>query len=288
MSFNENEGTYVYQGNSLIVPEDTPDSLIGQGTARELVDAAFGAFLENADDFSVPALDGEGGGALKDAVFKGGVIRALTLGEGEIPAGWKALPLRQVLNIITGGTFAECTGASGRILRSFHLSQWRRDSRFCGRCGAENRNADSGELARQCTACGRLEYPRISPAVITVITNDSGEALLAHNKNFVPGIYSLVAGFAEAGESLEAAVAREIKEEVNIEVKDIRYIRSQPWPFPNSLMLGFSARYSGGEVRPDGIEIEDAKWFSRDAMPDLPGSSSVSRYLIDLWREKKL
>jgi NAD+ diphosphatase len=96
-------------------------------------------------------------------------------------------------------------------------------------------------------------------------------------------MYSLIAGFTEAGESLESTVAREVREEVNIEVKDIRYIVSQPWPFPHSLMLGFTARRASGELRPDGIEIEDAQWFSRDKLPLIPGHGSVSRFLIDRW-----
>jgi len=124
--------------------------------------------------------------------------------------------------------------------------------------------------------------------VITIVINDKDEALLAHNKKFTSGVYSLIAGFNEAGESLEATVAREIKEEVNIDVKDIRYIRSQPWPFPNSLMLGFSARHKTGEIRPDGVEIEDAQWFPKDRLPGLPGFGSVSRYLIGLWLDGKL
>jgi NAD+ diphosphatase len=196
--------------------------------------------------------------------------------------------MRQALNVMTGGDVAAGRGMVGRILRSYHVSLWRGESRFCGSCGAANRDADTGELARQCPACGRIEFPRISPAVIFIITNNRGEALLAHNKKFVPGVYSLIAGFNEAGESLEDTIAREAKEEVNLEVTDIRYIRSQPWPFPNSLMLGFSARYKAGQLRPDGTEIEDAQWFSRDALPTLPGSASVSRYLIELWREGKL
>jgi NAD+ diphosphatase len=96
-------------------------------------------------------------------------------------------------------------------------------------------------------------------------------------------VYSLIAGFNEAGESLEATVAREIREEVGLEVRDIRYIASQPWPFPNSLMLGFTARYASGELRPDGLEIEDARWFGRDNLPLLPGFGSVSRSLIEGW-----
>jgi len=163
----------------------------------------------------------------------------------------------------------------------------RQESRFCGSCGARNTWA-SDELARLCPACGRLEYPRIAPAVITFITNDEDKALLAHNSKFTPGIYSLIAGFAEPGENLETAVAREIREEVNIEVRDIRYRLSQPWPFPNSLMAGFSARYASGTIRPDGVEIEDAQWFSRDNLPMLPSHGSVSRCLIEQWMNRTL
>jgi NAD+ diphosphatase len=174
------------------------------------------------------------------------------------------------------------------MLRAFHIAQWRRESRFCGSCGASNRDADTGELARLCPACGRLEFPRISPAVITIIVNGEGKALLAHNKKFVPGVYSLIAGFNEAGESLEETVARETGEEVNIEIRDIRYVASQPWPFPNSLMLGFTARYASGEIKPDGVEIGDARWFSREELPALPGPGSVSRYLIKRWIDGNL
>jgi len=271
----QSNGAYVYQGNFLIVPEDTPDALIHEEIPLELIERDFAAFT-GKDHFIVPSLDGQAG------------ICSFVIPEGELPAGWKSIPIRQALNIMTGGRPACGQGPVGRILRSYHISQWRKDSLFCGSCGAANMDADSGILAKQCSACGRLEFPRIAPAVITIITNDKGEAALAHNKNFTSNFYSLIAGFNEAGESLEETVAREIKEEINIDVKDIRYILSQPWPFPGSLMLGFSARYNGGEIKPDGIEIDDARWFSREALPNLPGSASVSRFLIDLWVTGKL
>ena len=276
MNFEHNSGAYVYQGNSLIVPQDTPDSRIQDEISRELIDAAFDGFFRDMDTFAVPSVDGSGD------------IVGITVPEGGLPPGWKAIPLRQAVNTITGGVMADGVGPVGRILRSYHIGLWRRESRFCGSCGGANQDADTGELARQCTICGRLEFPRIAPAVITIITNDREEALLAHNKKFAAGVYSLIAGFNEAGESLEATVAREIREEVSIEVKDIRYIRSQPWPFPNSLMLGFTARHCGGELKADGVEIEDARWFTRDKLPNLPGNGSVSRYLINLWLEGKL
>ena len=270
------DNLFVYQGATLLVPLNTPDASLHEGVNRELFSAAFGDFCNNTDSFTIPSINNSG------------EIHSVVVPEGELPPLWQAIPMRQAVNTIACGAMADGAGPAGRLLRSYHISLWRKESRFCGSCGAPNRDADSGELARQCSACGRLEYPRISPAVIIIITNDKDDALLAHNKKFVPSIYSLIAGFNEAGESLEATVAREIKEEVNLEVTDIRYIRSQPWPFPNSLMLGFSARYKGGELRPDGEEIEDARWFSRENLPNLPGSASVSRYLINLWLEGKL
>ena len=268
-------GAYIYQGNSIVVPQETPDSLLHQEINRGLVAEAFSG-IKGIDTFTVASLDGQGD------------IHSVNIPEGELPLGWKAIPLRPALSIITGGTLAEGNGPAGRILRSYHVCQWRKDSRFCGTCGGPNRDAASGDLARQCPSCGRTEFPRISPAVIFIVINGNGDALLAHNKNFLSGIYSVIAGFNEAGESLEETIVREAKEEVNLEVDDIRYVRSQPWPFPNSLMIGFSARSSGGEPKPDGKEIEDARWFSRDQLPELPGSASVSRYLINLWLEGKL
>jgi NAD+ diphosphatase len=197
--------------------------------------------------------------------------------------GWKILEIRTILPAIFTRSLS---GALGRLLRAWHLFQWRRDSRYCGSCGRENEDAPD-ETARRCPVCGRREYPRISPAMIVLVTNSAGEALLAHNRNFRNGVYSLLAGFVEAGEDLESAVIREVREEVNIEIDNIRYIASQPWPFPNSLMIGFTARYKSGELKPDGIEIEDARWFSREDLPALPGNGSVSRYLIGKWQNRE-
>jgi NAD+ diphosphatase len=268
-------GVYVFQGNTLVVPSDTSDSLL---QAEIPVQKAGELAAVESDRFEIPRADGSG------------TIQGLSVaGSAVLPAGWKAAPMRQAVNLMTsGGSMADGFGPVGRLLRAFHIAQWRKESAFCGTCGSPNRDADTGELARKCPACGRLEFPRISPAVITIIINDKGEALLAHNKKFANRVYSLIAGFNEAGESLEATVAREIREEVGLEVKDIRYIRSQPWPFPNSLMLGFAARHAGGEIKPDGIEIEDARWFTREALPELPGNGSVARSLIGQWLEGKL
>ena len=267
---------FIFKGDSIVIPEETPESMFHEEISVNLIESAF-PDAKNLDSFTFPSLeDGRG------------YVSFISLNDVELPKGWKAVPVRMALLAITGGTMALGSGITGRILRSYHLSLWRKESRFCGGCGAPNKDADTGELARQCTKCGRIEYPRISPAVIVLVTNDKGEALLAHNSKFASGMYSLLAGFTETGESLEETIKREIKEEVNINVKDIRYLCSQPWPFPNSLMLGFTARYDGGELRPDGVEIEDVRWFSRDSLPGLPGSASISRHIINLWLNDKL
>jgi NAD+ diphosphatase len=199
-----------------------------------------------------------------------------------VPGGWRQVGARAALLAAAAET-APGSFFAARLFRACHIANWRTESAFCGRCGAPNTDAPD-ELARLCPSCGRREYPRISPAVIVLITDDRDRALLAHNVKFHTTMHSLIAGFVEAGERLEAAVAREVREEVGIEVTDIRYVASQPWPFPDSLMLGFRARHAGGEIRPDGIEISEAAWYSRDALPDIPAPGSVARALIDIWR----
>jgi NAD+ diphosphatase len=270
---------FIFQENSLLTPENMPDSLIHNLVDPRKLAELLGQFGDKADSFSVPSLDGSE------------AINVIMLNSPETPAGWKQITVRQALSLLAQGAAAQGAVAegeeTGKLLRAFHIAQWRRESRFCGCCGSKNIDADT-ELARLCPSCGHLEFPRIAPAVITIIINDKDEALLAHNKKFTSGMYSLIAGFNEAGESLEETVAREIMEEVSLEVKDIRYIKSQPWPFPHSLMTGFFARYAGGTIKPDGIEIEDAQWFSRDKLPPLPGHGSVSRYLIELWLNREI
>lgn len=163
--------------------------------------------------------------------------------------------------------------------RARQMLYWEQENKFCGYCGSKTIISTS-ETAKVCTECKAHYFPRITPAVITLVTRGD-KILLAHNKKFREGLYSLVAGFVEAGESLEEAVEREIHEEVNICVKNIKYFSSQSWPFPNSLMIGFTAEYCSGEIEPDGFEIIDANWFSRDNLPSLPSPASISRKLID-------
>ncbi len=163
--------------------------------------------------------------------------------------------------------------------RAFQITDWDRTHQFCGRCGTPLR-ARSTERAKECPQCGLLQFPRLAPAIIVLVERES-ELLLARSRHFMPGMYSVLAGFVEPGESLEEAVAREVKEEVGIEVKDIRYFGSQPWPFPHSLMIGFTATYAGGEIATDDTEIEDAGWYPADHLPRIPGKISIARKLID-------
>lgn len=169
--------------------------------------------------------------------------------------------------------------------RAFQLLGWDRDHRFCGRCGAPT-VLRAAEHARACTACDTLFFPRLNPAVIVRVERGD-QLLLARSPHFRTGMYSVIAGFVEPGESLEQAVAREVREEVGVAVTDIRYFGSQPWPFPNSLMIGFTAQHAGGDIRIDPTEIEDAGWFGAATMPSGPGPLSIARWLLDDFAERQ-
>ena len=182
--------------------------------------------------------------------------------------------LRDLFGTISDDLFS-LAGKSRQIL-SWHL-----ENMFCGKCGTamiENTN----ELAKQCTACHHIAYPRISPVVIMTIERDN-EILLGRSAHFPKGMYSPLAGFVEAGETLEEAVMREVAEEASIKVSGIRYVTNQPWPFPHSLMIGFRTKYESGDIIIDTNELEDARWFHVDDLPALPSQISISRYLIELF-----
>lgn len=159
--------------------------------------------------------------------------------------------------------------------------EWATTHRFCGRCATPTERV-AGERCMRCPDCGLMAYPRIAPAVI-VLVRRGPEALLARGARFPLPFFSTLAGFVEIGETLEQTVAREIREEVGIEVGEVRYFGSQPWPFPHSLMVGFTATWAGGELRPDEQEILEARWFSADALPPVPPRLSIARRLIDAW-----
>jgi NAD+ diphosphatase len=169
------------------------------------------------------------------------------------------------------------------------LSLWKGRHRFCGVCGAPNVPARAGHVMR-CSreGCGSENFPRLDPAIIVLVSDAGGErALLGRQASWPPGRYSTIAGFVEPGESLEDAVAREVEEETGVQVTDVRYESSQPWPFPSSLMLGFRAVARTHEITLRDGELEDARWFSRADVaaghPALPPAGSISARLIDGW-----
>jgi NAD+ diphosphatase len=169
--------------------------------------------------------------------------------------------------------------------RALHIALWSKKNKYCGVCGSPTQK-DALERARKCTSCGNMIYPRISPAIIIAIIK--GDAiLLAHNKNFKGGWYSTVAGFMEPGETIEDCAEREVYEEVGVRIKNIRYFASQPWPYPDSLMIGLTAEYESGEVKPDGVEIDAAGFFRASELPETPGKTSVAGKLIDWFVNSK-
>jgi len=171
----------------------------------------------------------------------------------------------------------EAFGLAGKARQILH---WRRYHRYCGICGAPLQR-DAVERSMFCTPCAVHFYPRINPVVITLIHRGPRILLAQRSDPNFNYFWSVVAGFVEAGEPLEDAVKREIAEEVGITVKNIRYISSQQWPFPNNLMIGFFAEYDSGEIRPDGVEIAKAQWFTKENLPRTPSRVSIASHLID-------
>lgn len=165
---------------------------------------------------------------------------------------------------------------AGRAIQVLH---WHKEHQFCGKCGTAMKNREA-ELAKICPHCRFISYPRLSPAVIMSVVRDN-QILLARSPRFTKEMYSTLAGFVEPGETLEDAVKREVREEVSIVVENVQYIASQPWPFPHSIMIGFSADYRSGTIEVDGNEIEDAAWFSIHNLPPLPSKITIARMLID-------
>ena len=189
-----------------------------------------------------------------------------------VPAGFALRQLRQLYGYLTD-EFLKFT------LRSFHLTNWLESNKFCGFCG-KIMQLSLDELALKCADCGALVYPRLSPAMIVAVVKDH-KILLAHSNRFPSGTYSVLAGFVEPGETLEDCVRREVMEEVGIKVKNIHYFDSQPWPFPDSLMIGFTAEYASGELAIDNNEILAANWYSPGNFPNLPSNDSIAKRLID-------
>ncbi len=212
--------------------------------------------------------------------FDGDPVFLLELAHpAEIPGGtWQGL--RQLMMQDEDAERFRMLGFAAQI------GTWTHQHRYCGSCGSPMRQHPS-ERAMQCDQCGIHHYPRISPSMIVLVTRGD-ELLLARSPRFAPGVYSTLAGFVEPGESVEQCVRREVREEVGVSIHEPRYIASQGWPFPHSLMLGFHAEYASGEIVLQPEEIEDASWFSIHDLPLLPASKSIARYLIDLYLAQRL
>ncbi|OZI26856.1 NADH pyrophosphatase [Bordetella genomosp. 9] len=235
--------------------------------------------LVRADDLALPGDDLHGHDWAADIQWQAmgehlgqACVSAALARDAAAPAGYVFKRLREMFPVL-GEDVAAVAG------RAFQIAEWARTHRFCGHCGTPTVRV-AHEFCMRCPNCGLSAYPRISPAMMVLIRKGDS-ILLARNANFVAGRYSALAGFVEAGESLEATVHREVEEEVGLRVRDLKYFKSQSWPFPHSLMLAFTAEYDGGDIRVDGQEIVDAQWYGPgERLPDIPPTDSVAGSLI--------
>ena len=253
------------------IADGLPDALIVvQGPGGFLLDARgplFAAYWLQAQELAVVAEYGLGH-------YAGHPVYLRQIADQPDLPGCQWQSLRQ--HLLQGdGAYCALLNHAGQI------ATWARECRFCGACGARMRPV-ANERAMHCPDCQLRQYPRLSPSMIVLVTRGD-EVLLARSPRFLPGVYSTLAGFVEPGESVEQCVIREVREEVGLEVRNLRYQASQSWPFPHSLMLGFHAEYASGEIVPQVEEIEDARWFRLDGLPPLPAPRAISRYLIDLY-----
>lgn len=212
--------------------------------------------------------------------LEGGKCYAVEISSDTVlPDGWEVMPVRDLSGSVPDRMIALAAYA-------VRIHGFSRSASFCGWCGTKTRPVLT-ERAQVCPACNQIVYPRISPAIIVLVKRGE-EILLARGPRSPPGFYSLIAGFNEPGENLEQTVHREIAEETGITVENLRYFGSEPWPFPDSLMIGFVADYAGGAIRVDNQEIEEARWFSRDTLPLYPAKASISRALIEAWIREEI
>jgi len=209
--------------------------------------------------------------------FKGHPCYSGELSSGEVPEGMVLKDLRSLYEVIDEDLYLLAGRAS-------QIVNWDRNHQFCGQCGAATITKED-EMAKLCPECGFTSFTRLSPAVITAIIRD-GKLLMALHTRTPGNMYGLIAGFVEPGETLTEAVQRETMEEVGLKVKNIQFFGSQPWPYPNSLMIGFTADYDSGEIEVDGKEIIDAQWFGADEIPTAPSQISIAGELIQWYLEK--
>lgn len=255
---------FVFSGKFILVEkgDDTTPSAFSDtaGTPPALFEhAVTGGFV--TDSFSEPEY---------------GYRAALLSSAEKLPEGSMLIPLRHF--------FAAGNPLSAKAARALGIANWRTATRFCSRCGAPLKD-DSRETARRCTKCNAVVYPRISPCIIILISRPRAdgkgrEMLLARHVQRNQTMYTCIAGFMEAGESVEECAAREVMEETGLSIKNIRYFKSQSWPFPEQLMIGLTANYAGGEIRLQKDELSEAAWFTPDALPETPPAGSLAWDLI--------
>ena len=249
----EGKKTYLFRGREILVHEG------GDAAGAETV-ASFGA--SDIDRICEDTVTGCIGVALQ--------------ADAQAPAGYAFQPFPSYF-------YTHDEAENSRAARMKGYCGWLSATRFCPYCGHPLVFHES-ENAQVCPACGRLHYPRIEPCIITLISRGE-ELLLLRNARDTQGIYACLAGFVEAGETLEQALRREVREETGLEVQNIRYVGSQSWPFPDQLMVAYYAEYKSGEIRIQESEIADARWFRRDALPPLPKPGSIARRLITQWQK---
>jgi NAD+ diphosphatase len=256
-----------------------PADIDGAGEKRWFVVRQGEVLVSEDGDFPGGAAADLAAGVRDEPIFLGllGGVPAFAVGvtdDAEPPDGMRFDHLRALAGRLSDRQWA----LAGRAVQ---LVEWDRTHRFCGRCATPT-EPSPGERAKRCPACGLLAFPRLAPAVITLVERGD-EVLLANGRAFGGPMYSCLAGFVEPGETLEEAVRREVAEEVGVELGDVRYFASQPWPFPHSLMVGFTATWAAGQIEIDPEEIVAADWFRADAMPMLSPRLSIARWLIDDW-----
>lgn len=241
---------------------------------REMVVHADGTPLNEAD---LDILKGEC--AVSDSFTEEntGITAIGIRADEKLPEGYRWMNIRE--KFAEQGNYSDPYSTGNFTLaRAKALLEWRSNTKYCGRCGAQLNDHDS-MTARICPDCGNLIFPRIEPCIIVVVKRDN-RILLARHVQRNQNIYACIAGFMEAGETAEQAVAREILEETGIRVNNIRYFGSQSWPFPSQLMLGFLADYESGELKLQPDEIADAQWFTPDNCPASPQPGSIAYRLI--------
>ncbi len=251
---NSDEMHYIYlcEGKVLLAKNGNEYSL-PESTCEELTQLERGEVFESGEE--------------------GTCYRICALSELTQPKGTEWVGLRESAVLISREAYMICAKGS-------ELLHWDSATIYCGRCGARMRR--NSPISKLCEGCGTEIVPQLSPAVL-VLVKRGDEALLVHARNFKRPFFGLVAGFVETGESLEECVAREVMEETTLSIGNIRYFGSQSWPFPSSLMIGFTAEYRSGEIRFADGELSQGGFFSRSNLPELPSPPSLARVMIDAW-----